>query len=524
MTAGAILAIDQGTTNTKALLVGADGAVLLSRSRPMRVEYPRPGWAEQSASDIWEAVAGLIAEVHAAAPEVPVAALAISNQRETIVLWEAETGRPLAPAVIWQDQRSVERCAAMRAAGHEDAVVARSGLGLDPLFPAAKLAWLLDTIPDARERAARGELCAGTVDSWLLWNLTGGAVHATDHSNASRTQLYNLALSAWDAELARLFDVPLGILPLILPSDSRFGTTGAGMTALPEGTPIHAMLGDSHAALFGHGVDAPGKVKATIGTGSSLMAATDGRVQSSHGLSSTIAWARGDAVQHALEGNISVSGHAAAFATGLLGLADEEALTRLAESVPDNGGVVFVPALGGLGAPHWCAEARGTISGMSLSTRPGHVARATLEAIALQIGDVLDAIEADLGAPLPELLVDGGAARNPLLAQLLADLLDRRIVRPRIAEASALGVARLAGEAIGLMAPGVQVREADVFTPAMPASERGTIRRQWREAVARAVRPAGEDPKHDEIRGGALRSSSGQAVPPGRQRQATEAR
>ncbi len=487
MTGPVILAIDQGTTNTKALLVAPDGSVLASRSRPMQVTYPQPGWAEQSASDIWEAVAALIAELVAAAPDATVAALAISNQRETVILWEAATGRPLAPAVIWQCQRSAGRCAELRAAGHADEIAARSGLGIDPLFPAAKIAWLLDSIPEARDRAAAGEIKCGTVDSWLLWNLTGGTVHSTDHSNASRTQLFNLDTLDWDADLARIFDVPLNILPQIAPSDSGFGAVASGLTALPAGTPVQVLLGDSHAALFAHGIDAPGRAKATIGTGSSLMAATATRVHSSHGLSSTIAWSRSDGqVQHALEGNISVSGHAAAFATTLLGLADEEALTALATSVVDTGGVVFVPALAGLGAPHWETGARGTISGMTLATRPAHIARATLEAIALQIGDVLDAIEADLGIKLSELSIDGGAARNPLLAQLLADLLGRSIVRPAIAEASALGVARLAAQALGIAEPGTGV-VADRFEPAIPATQRAAIIDNWRRAVADVI-------------------------------------
>jgi glycerol kinase len=489
MTGTAILSIDQGTSNTKALLVAPDGSVLLSRPRAMRVDYPRPGWAEQSASDIWEAVAGLIAELEAAAPQVAVSAVAISNQRETVVLWDAETGLPLGPAVIWQCQRSADRCAILRAAGHGDAIVARSGLAVDSMFSAGKIAWLLDSIPGARDRAATGKLRCGTIDSWLLWNLTGGAVHATDHSNASRTQLFNLDTLDWDPELARLFDVPLGILPEILPSDSRFGVVADGLTALPHGTPIHAVLGDSHAALFEHTAASASRVKATMGTGSSLMAATDRRVRSSHGLSSTIAWSKGNAVQHAIEGNISVSGQAAAFATELLGLADEEALTRLAASVEDSGGVVFVPALAGLGAPHWCGDARGTISRISLATRPAHIARATLEAIALQIGDVLDAIEADLGSPFTDLSIDGGAARNPLLAQMLADLLDRRIVRPRITEASALGVARLAAEALGLTHPNAAAAPVDRFEPCMAVEHRRTIRQQWRAAVTRAVTP-----------------------------------
>lgn len=486
-----ILAIDQGTTNTKALLVAPDGSVRLSRSRAMRVDYPQPGWAEQSASDIWEGVAALIAELAAAVDPATIAAVAISNQRETIVLWDAETGRPVGPAVIWQCRRSADRCAVLRAAGHEAEIVARSGLGIDPLFPAAKIAWLLDTIPDARMRAERGDLRCGTVDSWLLWNLTGGAVHATDHSNASRTQLFNIDTLDWDADLTRMFDVPLGLLPKVMPSDSRFGTVAPGLTALRDGTPILAVMGDSHAALFEHSADGSPRVKVTIGTGSSLMAATGELVHSTHGLSSTIAWSRAGRVQYALEGNILVSGHAAAFATTMLGLPDEAALTALAQSVEDTGGVVFVPALAGLGAPHWCSDARGTISGLSLATQPAHIARATLEAIALQIGDVVAALDADLGAAVAEVSIDGGAARNALLMQLLADLTDRRIVRSTIPEASALGVARLAADGIGMTLPASGEEQKEFFDPAMPAAQRESLLARWHAAVAGAVRAAG---------------------------------
>jgi glycerol kinase len=487
-----ILSIDQGTTNTKALLVAPGGTVLLSRSKPTPVAYPKPGWAEQSATAIWDAVRSLIEEVIAAAPDVAIAAIAISNQRETVVVWEAETGRPIAPAILWQCRRSADRCAALRAAGHEAEIVARSGLPVDPLFPAAKVAWLLDSAPGARDRAVRGELRCGTIDSWLLWNLTGGTVHATDHGNASRTQLFNLDTLDWDPELARLFDVPLGLMPRIVASDSRFGNVAGGLLPLADGMPVHAMLGDSHAALYAHGA----RTKATIGTGSSVMTTTGGRARSAHGLSSTIAWSRGGSVQYALEGNISVSGQAAAFATALLGLADEAALTELAASVPDSAGVVFVPALAGLGAPHWCSSARGTISGMSLGTRPAHVARATLEAIALEIGDVVAAVEADLGATIPELSVDGGAASNPLLMQLLADLLDKKIARPRVTEASALGAARLASEALGLARSGEAQVEADGFEPLLAADQRENIRRNWREAVALAMVDRGVPQQH----------------------------
>lgn len=483
-----ILAIDQGTTNTKGLLVTGSGEIVARTSRPMAVAYPRPGWAEQSAVDIWRTVADVIAELAIDAGARPVAGLAISNQRESVIVWDAATGEPIGPCIIWQCRRSSEICAALRAVGHEAEVVERSGLGLDPMFPAAKLAWLIASVPGARARAERGELRAGTVDAWLIWNLTGR--HATDHSNASRTQLFNLRTLDWDPALAKLFRVPLRMLPDIQPSDSVFGATVDGATALPAGIPVHAVLGDSHAALYGHGFRDAGRIKATCGTGSSLMLVTDRRIHSSHGLSSTIAWSKGRNVLHALEGNILVSGHTAAFATRLLGLSDEAALTALAETVPSSDGVVFVPALAGLGAPHWCDTARGLITGMSLGTAPAHVARAALEAIALQIRDVFIAMQADLDAELPSLSVDGGASRNDVLMQLLADLIDRPVMRGASAEVSALGVARLAAEALGIWDGGREA-EATVFRPKMPAADRDAIVSRWNEAIARAVYATG---------------------------------
>jgi len=486
-----ILAIDQGTTNTKALLVDAQGRVLGRAAVANAVSYPRPGWAEQSATALMDGVNAVVAAL-AATPEARrIAGIAISNQRESVVVWDAATGRPIGPCIVWQCRRSAAACAALRAAGHAETVADRTGLALDPLFPAAKIAWLLDAVEGARAAAEAGRLRAGTVDSWLLFNLTGGAVHATDHSNAARTQLFHTGTLAWDETLCALFGVPPALLPRVEASDSRFGATAAGATALPGGTPILAMLGDSHAALFGHGVRAPGAVKATYGTGTSLMALTPARLRSRHGLSSTIAWSRGGAVSHALEGNISVSGQAAAFMAGLLGLADAEALSALAGTVPDSDGVVFVPALVGLGAPHWRAEARGLVTGMSLGTSPAHLARAALEAIAFQVADVHAAMALDIGTALGELRADGGASHNAALMQFQSDLLDAPVSVAAAPEVSALGAAAMAFSALGLDMPGVP--SADRFTPSMPHEERAAHLRRWRQALAQTLAGAPEN-------------------------------
>lgn len=483
--ARAILAIDQGTTNTKALLISEQGRVIAEASAPTGVRHPQPGWAELSPQSIWDSVTTVIAGALERVPHVTVAAIGITNQRESALLWERGTGRPLGPCVLWQCRRTSEICAALRASGRAATVQEKTGLQIDPLFSATKLGWLLDQTAGARELAARDGVLGGTVDSWLLWKLTGGATHATDHSNASRTQLLSLDTGDWDPDLADLFRVPLGILPQVRASDSVFGVTAAGATALPAGVPIRAVLGDSHAALFGHGIDTPGRIKVTCGTGSSLMTPTRGRPRSAHGLSGTVAWSRGGELVYALEGNITVSGEVAAFATRMLGLPDEAALTRLAASVDDTDGVAFVPALAGMGAPYWSDRARGMICGMSLGTQPAHVARAALEAIALQIRDVFVAVEADLGAQLSSISVDGGASRNDVLMQLLADLVDRPVLRLETAEISALGVARMAADACGWRR---QSPADDVFTfrPRMPEAERARILDRWREAVDRA--------------------------------------
>ena len=483
MSNGLILAIDQGTTNTKALAVDATGRVVAEASAPMRVDYPRPGWAEQSAGGIWDSVRRVIADV-ATTAGAGFDAVAISNQRETIVAWDAASGEPLAPAITWQCRRSTERCEAIRAAGEAELVEERTGLGLDPLFPAAKIGWLIENAAAVRDAATAGTLRVGTVDSWLLWNFTGGRVHATDHSNASRTQLFDTGTLTWDSELLRVFGVPAAALPALHTSDSAFGAVAAGATALVAGTPIHAMLGDSHAALFGHGIRAPGTVKATYGTGSSLMTLTAERRRSRHGLSSTVAWSTASGgPAYALEGNISVSGQAAAFMAELLGLADVAALAGLAATVPDSNGVSFVPALVGLGAPHWAPDARGLVAGLALGTRPAHLARAAIDAIAQQVADVFEAMEQDIGAPLAALSADGGASRNDALMQFQADILGRPVSRGDRAEASALGAAMMA--AAGLGRPLAPEPAAATFTPR--AIDRDAIRRQWRQAVARTL-------------------------------------
>ena len=478
-----VLAIDQGTTNTKALLIDDQGQVLARASAPLATSYPHPGWAEQSASDIWASVQQVIASiVTQTGPRID--AIAIANQRETLVLWDSQTHQPICPAPIWQCRRTADDCAALIAQGHDPQVIKATGLGINPLFPASKLAWVLRHVPEATTLHTQGRLRAGTVDSWLLWNLTGGASFATDHSNASRTQLFDTASLTFSPALGAIFGAPTDCLPTPLPSDARFGTTAAGTTAMPAGIPILAMMGDSHAALYGHGIRAPGAVKATYGTGSSLMTLTPARTASTHGLSGTIAWTDRNGTAHALEGNITVSAQAAAFMAQILGLKGAAALSDLAQTVPDSGGTTFVPALAGLGAPHWNDAARGTIAGMTHATTPAHLARATFEAIAHQIADVLDAMEADIGQPLATLRADGGASGNAFLMQMQADLANRPVHAAEVEEIGALGVAGMAVAAVGGTL--VQAADATVYTPLLPEDQRHEARSRWAAAIRQA--------------------------------------
>ena len=482
-----VLAIDQGTTNSKALLIDEAGVVAASAAVPVPVTYPQPGWVEQSPDALWstliKAIAGCLGQIGAG---VGIAAIGISNQRESVLLWDRESSEPIGPCVTWQCRRSAERLEHLRSPSVEAMVAMKTGLALNPMFPAAKIGWLLEEYPTARERAAAGQLCVGTVDSWLLFNLTGGAVHATDFGNASRTQLFDIAAGVWDAELCALFGVPAAILPTPMSSDTHFGAT-SGTGGLPPGIPIRAIMGDSHAALFGHAIRQPGEVKATYGTGSSLMTVTEKPVLSKSGLSTTIAWRRGERTTYALEGNISVSAQAAAWMISFLGLKDVAALTALAETVESDGGVTVVPAFAGLGAPHWNDRARAAISGLSLATSRAEVARATLEAIALQIRDVFTAMESDLGHRLDRLSVDGGATHNDALMQMQSDVLGRPVRRHEIAELSAAGAGVLAGVACGLWTEeqglAILSPHGRVFEPVVSEAARDEILKRWRHAV-----------------------------------------
>jgi glycerol kinase len=405
-----------------------------------------------------------------------------------LVVWDAETSRPICPAPIWQCRRTAAASARLIAEGHDPFVVERTGLGINPLFPAGKLAWVLQNVPGAQDLSNQGRLRAGTVDAWLLWNLTGGAVFATDHSNASRTQLFDTKTLEFSQELAGIFGADVACLPGPLPSDSRFGNTAAGATALAPGVPVHAMMGDSHAALYGHGIRKPGAVKATYGTGSSLMTLTGSRVASCHGLSGTIAWTNRAGTAHALEGNITVSAQAAAFMARLLGIGDAAALSDMAQTVPDSGGVVFVPALAGLGAPHWNDAARGTVTGMTHGTLPAHLARASFEAIAHQIADVYQAMELDIGHGLDGILADGGASGNAFLMQLQADLLGHAVTTNGFEEIGAFGVAAMAMEAMGSSLP--QPETTTRFVAQSDGDRIGSMRQAWARAVAQ-LRGAG---------------------------------
>ena len=487
-----VLALDQGTTSSRAIVFDRRGRSRGVAQQEFAQHFPRPGWVEHAPHDLWEttrrtALAAL-AEANLTARDL--VAIGVTNQRETTLLWDRRTGRPLHRAIVWQDRRTAALCAKLRRDGLEPLFRRKTGLVLDPYFSGPKLAWLLDHLPGARRRAGRGELAFGTVDTWLLWQLTGGRVHATDVSNASRTLLVNLRTGDWDPELLRILRIPREVLPEVRDSSGIFGE----VTAVPalRGVPIGGIAGDQQAALFGQACFKPGMAKNTYGTGCFLLRHTGSKpVYSKNQLLTTIAWRIGGKTEYALEGSVFIGGAVVQWLRDGLGLIARSAdVERLAATVPDNGGVYVVPAFAGLGAPHWDAGARGVVTGLTRGSTAGHLARAALESIAYQSADLLDAMSADCGGRLRELRVDGGATVNDTLMQFQADLLRVPVVRPRTTETTALGVAYLAGLATGFWRDRAEIAalwSADrTFRPHAGRAAMQRLQTAWHGAVARS--------------------------------------
>jgi len=483
-----LLAIDQGTSSTKALLVDARGEVVGRAQAPVSLAAPQPGWVQQDGEEIWSSVRRAASQALDGDAAKRVVSVGLSTQRESCVIWDRRTGEALTPVLSWQDQRTEGVCAALRAAGHAATVRRRSGLPLDPMFSAAKARWLLDQLPQGQGRAKAGDICIGTIDAFLLSRFGGEVV--IEAGNASRTQLFDVVGAKWDEELLAIFDVPLAALPRVVASTGPFPKV-RGLAPLADGTPVGGVLADSHSALFAHGAFAPGPVKATQGTGSSIMglvdrsAAPDGNA-GAPGVCLTLAWQL-DAPMLAYEGNIRSAGSTLIWAAELLGVSTEE-LAALAASAPDSRGVYLVPAFGGLGAPWWDANASATATGFSFGATRAPFARAALDSIAHQIADVVDALRAS-GAPVERLLVDGGPTRNDQLMQFEADMVGLQVERTKVAELSAMGVAHLAGVSAGLFTLESLAkldRGAERFAPHMDGAVRAHERRQWAQAVARA--------------------------------------
>jgi glycerol kinase len=486
-----IVAIDQGTTGSTVLVLDRRGRVVGRAYREFTQHFPKPGWVEHDAEEIWRVTLGVLRSAcrRAGARGRDVAAIGITNQRETAVLWDRRTGTPVHNAIVWQDRRTAPHCDALRAAGAEELVRRKAGLVLDPYFSATKLSWLLEHVRRGRERAARGDLCFGTVDSWLVWKLTGGAVHVTDATNASRTLLYDIRARRWDDELCRLFEVPRAVLPDVQPSCGVFGETTRAVLGDP--VPIAGIAGDQQAALFGQGCTRPGLAKNTYGTGCFLLLHTgDEPVTSEHGLLTTIACDAQGGPAYALEGAVFMAGAAIQWLRDGLGVLKTAAESeRHARSVEGSLGVYVVPAFVGLGAPHWDATARGAVLGLTRGATRSHVVRATLESLAFQTRDVMDAMAADAGARLKTLRVDGGASANDFLMQFQADLLGVPVERPALIETTALGAAQLAGLGVGFWRSqaelGAMRKRATRFVPRLARARRDALYRGWQEAVRR---------------------------------------
>ncbi|MGR8936112.1 MAG: glycerol kinase GlpK [Gammaproteobacteria bacterium] len=487
-----ILAIDQGTSSSRCIVYDAQAKPVAMAQREFTQHFPQPGWVEHDPEEIWQCQAAVCREAMAQLQLKPAdfAAAGITNQRETVVVWDRRSGKPVYNAIVWQDRRTAGECDRLKTAGLETMVQAKTGLLIDAYFSATKLRWILDNVDGARAKAERGELAFGTIDSWLAWKLTGGALHVTDVSNAARTMLYNIERLQWDEDLLALFDIPSALLPVVKSSSEIYGTTRH--SEIGKGIAIGAIAGDQQAALFGQLCISAGMAKCTYGTGSFLVMNTGSeRVVSQHGLLTTLAWQIGSTVSYALEGSVFTSGAAIQWLRDGLQLLEQASDSEaLAAGVADNGGVCFVPALAGLGAPHWDPHARGAIFGISRATTRAHIARAALESIALQVDELVQIMAADSGAAITQLRIDGGAAANNLLAQLQADISAIEVVRPGHLETTAQGAAFLAGIAAGMWSVDAlqeRWRSDRSFQGGMNNEQIAVLRRQWLKAVERAM-------------------------------------
>jgi glycerol kinase len=495
-----ILSLDQGTTSSRAILFDREGTIRGVAQQEFQQFYPEAGWVEHDPEEIWtsqrDVARQVIAEAGISSKEI--AAIGITNQRETTIVWDRKTGVSIHPAIVWQDRRTASICDQLKAEGKAVVIQNKTGLVVDAYFSGTKIQWILDHVPGARAKAEKGELACGTVDSWLVWKMTGGKVHVTDPSNASRTMLFNITTREWDDELLSALNVPRSMMPKVVPSSYVFGETTPDF--LSSSLPISGIAGDQQAALFGQNCVRHGMAKNTYGTGCFMLMNVGDQVrQSKNRLLATVAWQTGmdEPYAYALEGSVFIAGAAIQWLRDGLGIVQSSSeIEALASSVPDNGGVYFVPALSGLGAPHWDAYARGTIQGITRGTTKAHLARAALEGIAFQVADVLDAMRQDSGLAIEELRCDGGASVNNLLMQFQADILQAAVVRPKVVETTALGAAYLAGLAVGFWKNAEEVQaiwQSDrVFEPSMAPSEVKRIREQWSEAVHRSqqwIRP-----------------------------------
>ena len=486
-----ILALDQGTSSSRAIVFNRKGEAKAVGQKDFTQHFPKPGLVEHDPMDIWSSEYAVMTEAVASLGlgGSDIAAIGITNQRETTIVWDAETGKPICHAIVWQDRRTSDFCDSLKAAGMTELIRKKTGLIIDAYFSGTKIRWILDNVPGARERAEQGKLRFGTVDSWLVWNLTGGHEHVTDVSNASRTMLFNINTLQWDEELLDILNIPLSMMPQVKSSSEIYGQT----SLLGGEVPVAGIAGDQQAALFGQMCTEPGSVKNTYGTGCFLLMNTGEKpIMSHNNLLATIAWKIGDKINYALEGSIFVAGSVVQWLRDGLGIIKSSSEVEvLAESVPDNGGVYMVPALTGLGAPYWDPYAKGSILGISRGTTSAHIARAALEGIAFQTMDIVAAMEKDSGIHLGELKVDGGASRNNLMMQFQSDILGAKVIRPKVTETTALGAAYLAGLAVGFWESIDEVKKQwqseRVFTPSMDEATVKAAKAGWAEAISRTL-------------------------------------